>query len=104
MDFTPFIQSTDNHLTLYIDGPLDYTTVGSYQVTLNSFYKGSPGITSTKISMKDCPYIDTAGIGFLVKVRKEAKEFQRTLTLVDVDPDVMEVFKIVNVVHWFEFK
>lgn len=104
MDFTPFIQSTDNHLTLYIDGPLDYTTAGSYQAALNSFYNESPGIISMEISMKDCPYIDTAGIGFLVKVRKEAKEFQRTLTLVDVDPDVMEVFKIVNVVHWFLFR
>ena len=104
MDFTPFIQSTDNHLTLYIDGPLDYTTVGSYQVTLNSFYKECPGITSIDISMKDCPYIDTAGIGFLVKVRKKAKESQMVLALVDVDPDVMEVFKIVNVAHWFEFK
>ena len=104
MDFTPLIQSTDNQLTLYIDGPLDYTTAGSYQVALNSFYKESPSIASIAISMKDCLYIDTAGIGFLAKVRKEAKEFQRTLTLVDVDPDVMEVFKIVNVVHWFLFR
>lgn len=98
------IQYKGNQLTLFVDGPLDYTTISSYQTALNSFKTESPGSISMQISMTNCSYIDTAGIGFLVKLRKQARDLQKNLVLEDVDPGVMEVLKIVNVVHWFEFQ
>lgn len=97
-------QFTKNNLIVYVDGPLDYTTTGTYTRAINSLYDKCTGILSLKISLKDCPYIDTAGIGFLVKLRKKAKVLKQKLILTDVDPEIMEIFKIVNVTHWFEFR
>lgn len=82
---------SDEKITMILAGKLDTMTAPQFQDALTSGYNHAKDVD---IDFAELNYISSAGLRILLMGEKTAKAIGVTQTIVNVTPDVMEVFEI----------
>lgn len=80
----------ENKLTLFVDGKLD--TKDSPKL-LDEFNESSAGVDEVVIDLAKNNYMSSSGLRVLLTAQK-AMSKRRKLSIVNVTPDMMEVFEL----------
>lgn len=80
----------ENKLTLFVDGKLD--TKDSPKL-LDEFNESSAGVDEVVIDLAKVNYMSSSGLRVLLTAQK-AMSKRRKLSIVNVTPDMMEVFEL----------
>lgn len=80
----------ENKLTLFVDGKLD--TKDSPKL-LDEFNESSAGVDEVVIDLAKDNYMSSSGLRVLLTAQK-AMSKRRKLSIVNVTPDMMEVFEL----------
>jgi len=101
MNFSVEIIEKDNAIICYLTGRIVYETEAMLK---SSMEKAISEFQHRKIvlNMKDLTYINSSGIGILVKILKETKSAGKILHMCCLQPTIFEVFKITNLNQIFK--
>jgi len=86
-------------LTLVGRGEIDYATLDVLETELDKA-TGSDAETVV-VDMRQVTYIDSAGLGVLVKAHRRMTSENRALVLRVTSPDIIKLFDITGLAHLF---
>ena len=90
-DLTVEISDKENDFEVYIKGEIDLNNINQIENILDEGIKKGKNII---IDMKDVRFIDSTGIGLLVKTYKTLKSEGKTIEIRNAVGNVRKVFKI----------
>ncbi|KAF2956160.1 STAS domain-containing protein [Marinitoga sp. 38H-ov] len=107
MDFTVDFSEKENYYLIKVDGEIDaYHSATFKQKSKEKL--SSADYSKYVIDMSYVSYIDSAGLGAVVSLLKEARNLKKELILVGLQPQVRKIFemtkldKIVKIVDTIE--
>jgi anti-anti-sigma factor len=99
MDLKVDSTSDGQVLTLVGRGEIDYATL---DVLENELDKATDSEAETVVvDLQDVTYIDSAGLGVLVKAHRRMTSENRALVLRVTSPDIIKLFDITGLAHLF---
>lgn len=85
------MENDSEEIVLILEGEIDLNNIQTLEKALKEAGKENKNII---IDMDDVRFIDSTGIGLLVKTYKTLKQVERTLTVRNAKGNVRKVFKI----------
>lgn len=78
-----------DHLTIRADGRIDTNTAADFEEQVSALL---PGMHVVDVYLEDVDYVSSAGLRSLLSIYKQCNEQQATMTVLNVMPEVMNVF------------
>lgn len=94
------LNTTGKIKTIEIAGKFDIESTEEFESIFNKLVESSPNIVSIEMSRLD--YIDSSGIGSLIKSLNSLKNKKGKLLLVGMKPMIQNVFKLAKLDMFFE--
>lgn len=82
-----------------LSGKFNIEEVINFEKTINDIIAQSPQALS--LNMSDLKYIDSSGIGSLIKAMNIAKNRDIDLVITDLDQEIMHIFKLAYLDRFF---
>lgn len=79
---------------LTIRGSMNLENSGELALAARTIYNG--GVKRLILNLEHLSYIDSSGIGLMLKLRKQAKAVEGEFVLLNVPPRIKEAFDLVN--------
>ncbi len=95
------IQRNGDEVVVALNGELDTVTTAQMGEELNRIIE----IASNQliIDCKDLEYISSSGLRFFMQLKRHSEQQNGTVTLINMNQDVKEVFRISGFHHIFNF-
>lgn len=93
------IKKEDNHLTAFLDGELDTIAATETQNELTPLFEAHD--CELTIDCSGLKYISSSGLRLLLSLLKTAKANGSTLTLHNINDDILNVFKMTGFTSLF---
>ena len=95
------IQRNGDEVVVALNGELDTVTTAQMGEELNRIIE----IASNQliIDCKDLEYISSSGLRFFMQLKRHSEQLNGTVTLINMNQDVKEVFRISGFHHIFNF-
>jgi anti-sigma B factor antagonist len=87
-------ERSEGIFTVYPEGALDSSTHTILEKEIEKIQKMSP--KTIIFDMQDLKYISSIGLRLIVKAKKMAKNYGGTILLVNLQPQIKEIFRIVK--------
>ncbi|MCW7462328.1 STAS domain-containing protein [Leptospira limi] len=94
------LNTTGKIKTIEIAGKFDIESTEEFESIFNKLIESSPSLVSIEMSRLD--YIDSSGIGSLIKSLNSLKNKKGKLLLVGMKPMIQNVFKLAKLDMFFE--
>ncbi|MBL0956205.1 MAG: STAS domain-containing protein [Leptospira sp.] len=94
------LNTTGKIKTIEIAGKFDIESTEEFESIFNKLIESSPSLVSVEMSRLD--YIDSSGIGSLIKSLNSLKNKKGKLLLVGMKPMIQNVFKLAKLDMFFE--
>ncbi|EOQ90497.1 STAS domain protein [Leptospira yanagawae serovar Saopaulo str. Sao Paulo = ATCC 700523] len=94
------LNTTGKIKTIEIAGKFDIESTEEFESIFNKLIESSPNLVSIEMSRLD--YIDSSGIGSLIKSLNSLKNKKGKLLLVGMKPMIQNVFKLAKLDMFFE--
>ncbi|XDD47796.1 STAS domain-containing protein [Leptospira sp. WS39.C2] len=94
------LNTTGTIKTIEIAGKFDIESTEEFESIFNKLIESSPNVVSIEMSRLD--YIDSSGIGSLIKSLNSLKNKKGKLLLVGMKPMIQNVFKLAKLDMFFE--
>lgn len=94
------LSTTGKIKTIEIAGKFDIESTEEFESIFNKLIESSPNLVSIEMSRLD--YIDSSGIGSLIKSLNSLKNKKGKLLLVGMKPMIQNVFKLAKLDMFFE--
>jgi uncharacterized protein (TIGR02172 family) len=91
--------TNDNAVTLGLDGRLDVDTIDALKSALNSV-----SAEQLVFDMRSCVFVSSIGIREILKAHRERSRAGGSIALVNVNRDVMDIFRITGMAEMIEIK
>jgi uncharacterized protein (TIGR02172 family) len=91
--------TNDNAVTLGLDGRLDVDTIDALKSALNSV-----SAEQLVFDMRRCVFVSSIGIREILKAHRERSRAGGSIALVNVNRDVMDIFRITGMAEMIEIK
>ena len=78
-------------LTLTVIGKVDTGTAPAFEQALE---EGAQGVTALVLDLREMTYTSSAGLRVILKAQKMMSACGGTMKVVNVQPDVLEIFEI----------
>jgi anti-anti-sigma factor len=91
--FTYNIKETDTWVTVYFEGDFDIDVTEVIEDEVGQVLKAYQNI---KIDLSKVPFVDSSGIGLLLNLVEELKEQNSSVQIINVQPDVGQIFDILQ--------
>ena len=83
-----------------LSGTFDITEAARFEATFKELVKDKP--KNVALDLNDVDYIDSSGIGALIKALNAVKAYGSGLILFGLKPAVMAVFKVAKLSNFFK--
>ncbi|HPA70730.1 MAG: STAS domain-containing protein [Spirochaetes bacterium] len=94
------IQKVNQNLVIVkIDGRFNIEEVITFEKAINDIIDQGPKAVS--LNMSELKYIDSSGIGSLIKAMNIAKNKDIELVITDLDKEIMHIFKLAYLDRFF---
>lgn len=80
-----------DHLTVHADGRIDTNTAAEFEEEVSALL---PGMHTVDVDLEDVDYVSSAGLRALLAIYKQCHEQQASMTVLNVMPEVMNVFEM----------
>ena len=94
-------RSTGKFTIVDLNGTLDIYTSTDFKVMIDTSIQ--EGMYNFIINMEKLNYIDSSGIGMLIKMMNQVKEKQGSFKLLKIKPPLEKIFKVAGLISYFEF-
>ncbi|MGB5823601.1 MAG: STAS domain-containing protein [Proteocatella sp.] len=92
------IAKSENYNKLIVSGEIDLNTIEILKPKIDELLKENKDIL---IDMEDVKFIDSTGLGTLVKLYKEQKLKEKKVTIINTKTNVRKIFKITYMEEMF---
>ncbi|MBM7559676.1 STAS domain-containing protein [Marinitoga litoralis] len=93
MDFTVDFSEKGNYFLIKVDGEIDAYHSATFKQKSKEKLSGTSH-SKYVIEMSNVTYIDSAGLGAVVSLLKEARNLKKELVLVGLQPQVRKIFEM----------
>lgn len=93
MDFTVDFSEKENYFLIKVDGEIDAYHSATFKQKSKEKLSGTSH-SKYVIEMSNVTYIDSAGLGAVVSLLKEARNLKKELVLVGLQPQVRKIFEM----------
>ena len=93
------IQRNGDEVVVALNGELDTVTTAQMGEELNRIIEMASN--QLIIDCKDLEYISSSGLRFFMQLKRHSEQLNGTVTLINMNPDVKEVFHISGFHHIF---
>ncbi|HON78264.1 MAG TPA: STAS domain-containing protein [Spirochaetota bacterium] len=90
---------SEDTVIITLDGRFDIEEVITFESSCSEFLKS--GFKNICLDLSELKYIDSSGIGSLIKTMNITKNENAGLFLLDVQPDIMKIFKLAYLDKFF---
>ncbi len=91
-----------NALEVILSGRIDIIQAESFEINFVKILKGNSEKT-VGINLSSVEYVDSSGLGVLIKVLDEAKNQGKTTMLFGAPPKIQNVFQLARLEKFFHF-
>lgn len=95
------IQRNGDEVVVALNGELDTVTTAQIGEELNRIIEMASN--QLIIDCKDLEYISSSGLRFFMQLKRHSEQQNGTVTLINLNDDVKEVFRISGFHHIFNF-
>ena len=95
------IQRNGDEVVVALNGELDTVTTAQMGEELNRIIEMASN--QLIIDCKDLEYISSSGLRFFMQLKRHSEQQNGTVTLINLNDDVKEVFRISGFHHIFNF-
>ena len=95
------IQRNGDEVVVALNGELDTVTTAQMGEELNRIIEMASN--QLIIDCKDLEYISSSGLRFFMQLKRQSEQQNGTVTLINMNQDVKEVFRISGFHHIFNF-
>ena len=95
------IQRNGDEVAVALNGELDTVTTAQMGEELNRIIEMASN--QLIIDCKDLEYISSSGLRFFMQLKRHSEQQNGTVTLINMNQDVKEVFRISGFHHIFNF-
>ena len=95
------IQRNGDEVVVALNGELDTVTTAQMDEELNRIIEMASN--QLIIDCKDLEYISSSGLRFFMQLKRHSEQQNGTVTLINMNQDVKEVFRISGFHHIFNF-
>lgn len=95
------IQRNGDEVVVALNGELDTVTTAQMGEELNRIIEMASN--QLIIDCKDLEYISSSGLRFFIQLKRHSEQQNGTVTLINMNQDVKEVFRISGFHHIFNF-
>jgi anti-anti-sigma factor len=95
------IQRNGDEVVVALNGELDTVTTAQIGEELNRIIEMASN--QLIIDCKDLEYISSSGLRFFMQLKRHSEQQNGTVTLINMNQDVKEVFRISGFHHIFNF-
>ncbi|MEO3945536.1 STAS domain-containing protein [Gorillibacterium sp. CAU 1737] len=95
-------QITSRAVTISLIGELDLSAAPELQAELEPYV--NQNVRSLILNLKDLHYIDSTGIGILIRVLKHRKALDGGFKLVEVSPKIKKLFDITGISQYLDLE
>jgi anti-anti-sigma factor len=95
------IQRNGDEVVVALNGELDTVTTAQMGEELNRIIEMASN--QLIIDCKDLEYISSSGLRFFMQLKRHSEQQNGTVTLINMNQDVKEVFRISGFHHIFNF-
>ncbi len=95
------IQRNGDEVVVALNGELDTVTTAQIGEELNRIIEMASN--QLIIDCKDLEYISSSGLRFFMQLKRHSEQLNGTVTLINMNQDVKEVFRISGFHHIFNF-
>lgn len=95
------IQRNGDEVVVALNGELDTVTTAQMGEELNRIIEMASN--QLIIDCKDLEYISSSGLRFFMQLKRHSEQQNGTVTLINMNDDVKEVFRISGFHHIFNF-
>jgi anti-anti-sigma factor len=95
------IQRNGDEVVVALNGELDTVTTAQMGEELNRIIEMASN--QLIIDCKDLEYISSSGLRFFMQLKRHSEQLNGTVTLINMNQDVKEVFRISGFHHIFNF-
>lgn len=95
------IQRNGDEVVVALNGELDTVTTAQMGEELNRIIEMASN--QLIIDCKDLEYISSSGLRFFMQLKRHSEQLNGTVTLINMNQDVKEVFRISGFHHIFKF-
>lgn len=93
MEFTVDFSEKENYFLIKVDGEIDAYHSATFKQKSKEKLSGTSH-SKYVIEMSNVTYIDSAGLGAVVSLLKEARNLKKELVLVGLQPRVRKIFEM----------
>jgi anti-sigma B factor antagonist len=93
MEFTVDFSEKENYFLIKVDGEIDAYHSATFKQKSKEKLSGTSH-SKYVIEMSNVTYIDSAGLGAVVSLLKEARNLKKELVLVGLQPQVRKIFEM----------
>jgi anti-anti-sigma factor len=93
--------SAEGVCVVAVDGELDLAVVDDFLATART---ASAGCSALEIDLDRMSFVDSSGLGALMRLRKEAAEQDIALRLVNMPPAAHRLFQITGLLEIFDIR
>ena len=93
-------QVDNNQMTLYLEGRIDSNNASSWEQEIMEAVGSAPGAELT-LDAQELEYISSAGLRVLMKLRKQ---YAKSLTVLNVSPEVYDIFEVTGFTQLLDVK
>ena len=90
---------SEDTVIITLDGRFDIEEVINFESSCIEFLKS--GFKNICLDLSELKYIDSSGIGSLIKTMNITKNENAVLFLLDVQPDILKIFKLAYLDKFF---
>ncbi|MDO5755203.1 MAG: STAS domain-containing protein [Tissierellia bacterium] len=96
------ITTKNEEMLIHLKGDLDIYSCNQFKEDVNKQVKENP--MDLIIDTHELEYIDSTGLGVLISIYKNLKEFGHKITIVGLKPNVKKIFLITDLDKIFTIK